>query len=157
MTSAILMRNGIDVPQVVAFLMKSRTPVTRLTTRPMVTVGKPSGRPTAELPADAEQSQVEHPARADQHRQSDGVKRQHGRKGPDRGRLTQPERSPMELIIQHYWSLVRGGLAGSWSVLCPWSVLGPWFLVLWTRHHRTDHGPRMEPGKAQSSTCSSAG
>ena len=39
-TSNILMRNGIDVPQVVAFLMKSRTPVTRLTIRPIATARK---------------------------------------------------------------------------------------------------------------------
>ena len=42
--------------------------------------------------ADAEQTQVEHPAGADQHRHSHCVKRQHGRERPHRGRLAQPYR-----------------------------------------------------------------
>jgi hypothetical protein len=40
MTRHILMRNGIEVPQVVARCAKSRTPVARLTIRPTVTAGK---------------------------------------------------------------------------------------------------------------------
>jgi hypothetical protein len=40
MTNDILIRNGIDVPHVAAFLMNSRTPVTRLTARPTATALK---------------------------------------------------------------------------------------------------------------------
>src|SRR5687767_14091338 len=37
MTNSILMRNGNDPAQVIGFLMKRRTPVTRFTVRPMAT------------------------------------------------------------------------------------------------------------------------
>ena len=93
MTNNILMRNGTDAAQVIGFLMKSRTPVTRFTVRPMATARNTQrNAESGMLAADAEQAQVEHPARADEHRQPHGVQRQHRGIGPDRGRLLQPDR-----------------------------------------------------------------
>ena len=46
--------------------MKSSTPVTRLTTRPTATAGKdPAEGRQRNVAADAEQAEIEHPARAD--------------------------------------------------------------------------------------------
>src|SRR5688500_11850932 len=49
-TSSILMRNGTEAAQVTGFLMKSRTPVTRLTVRPMATARKTQRNAASGMP-----------------------------------------------------------------------------------------------------------
>ena len=107
MTRHILMRNGIAVPQVVARCCEEQDAGHEIDDQAdRDGTEDPAEGGQGNVSADAEQTQVEHPARADQHRHSHGVKRQHGRLSPHRGRLVHPDRERKSIRARpaHPWT-----------------------------------------------------
>ncbi len=122
MTRHILMRNGIAVPQVVARCCEEQDAGHEIDDQAdRDGTEDPAEGGQGNVSADAEQTQVEHPARADQHRHSHCVKRQHGRLSPHRGRLTHPYRERTRFEPDQH---THGGVSDGVSVYVGSSQIG---------------------------------